>query len=73
MIIKDYDQIQLSCDQCGEEFLVYDEGDFEQMISDAKAAGWKITRPEGQWQHICSDCASGGGALAAARRKFGLK
>lgn len=72
MIIKTYDQLQISCDQCGDEAPPYDEDEFEAMIAAAKADGWKITRPEGQWQHICAECASSGGALAAARRKFGL-
>lgn len=72
MIINDYGLRQLSCDQCGAETPTYDEDEFNKMIEAAKADGWKITRPDGQWQHICNECASQGGALAAARRKFGL-
>ena len=73
MILKDYGQLQLSCDVCGNETPAYDDEDFERMISAAKEDGWKITRPDGHWQHECPQCASSGGALAAARRKFGMR
>lgn len=72
MIVKDHDQIQLSCDDCGNETPVYDDDQFEQMISAAKSDGWTITRPSGTWEHRCSDCALEDNALAAARRKFGI-
>ena len=72
MIIKDYDQCQLSCDECGTETPVYDESEFERMLAESKSDGWKITRPEGRWRHTCEACSSDVSALAAAKRKFGL-
>ena len=73
MIIKDLGQIQLACDDCGSESPAYEEDEFEAMIASAKADGWQITRPEGKWEHRCCDCSKAGSALAAARRKFGLR
>lgn len=72
-ILKDGDQIQLACDTCSEETPVYDEDEFERMIAAAKADGWQITRPQGEWEHQCSGCSGPGARLAAAKRKFGVK
>ena len=49
----------MECDECGhfEEFDV--DGDFQQMIHEAKEAGWLI-RPEGSdWKHVCPECKRG--------------
>ena len=72
MINRDHGQMQLACDDCGAETTVYDEEQFNEMISSAKDDGWKISCPQGRWEHHCKDCSHEGGALAAARRKFGL-
>lgn len=71
MIQKYGDQIQLTCDQCGEESDAYHEDEFTIMIEGAKKDGWKIHRPDGDWKHLCSEC-SEGSALDRARKKFGL-
>lgn len=72
MIQKYGDQVQLVCDQCGEETVPYHEDDFQELVEAAKKDKWKIHRPEGEWKHLCPDC-SDGSALDRARRKFGLR
>ena len=73
MISKDGDQQQVVCDGCGTEGSVFDADDFQAMIDEVKADGWSVTRPSGNWEHRCKDCANGGSALAQARKKFGLR
>lgn len=45
----------VSCDNCGysEEF---DGPDWNAMIADVKAAGWKNVRVNGEWENHCPSC-----------------
>lgn len=73
MIRKYAGEMELVCDKCGQESPSYDGDSFDQMISEAKADGWVISRINGHWNHDCPSCAKDESALAAARRKFGLR
>lgn len=43
------------CDDCGEHSEIGDN--FNQVISDIKADGWKIYKDEnGDWIHLCTSC-----------------
>jgi len=58
MINKEHGRVSLVCDECEEfESDQYDDDDFNTMIQDAKFLGWFITQDEGEWKHMCSDCA----------------
>lgn len=72
MILKDEDQRQLACDDCGYEGDVFDADEFSEMITEARSDGWSITQPSGKWTHHCPDCAPET-ALAQAKRKFGVR
>lgn len=52
-------QAFISCDgkRCNETTGTYDSGDFQQMVHDAKRAGWKIENRRGQYFHTCPACA----------------
>jgi len=59
MINKNYPEndYDVSCDYCdlGEEN--YDtDGDWTEMIAEAKVDGWSINKVNGQWKHRCPDC-----------------
>ncbi len=73
MIRKYAGEIELVCDTCGQETPSFDDDYFDAMISSAKGDGWSITRRDGHWHHECPSCVKEGGALAAARKKFGVR
>lgn len=56
-ILKDGRDRQIECEECSETTSVYDSEDFEQMVGNAKDAGWAITREDGRYTHKCPDCA----------------
>lgn len=59
MIEKQYGKIMLVCDTCGEGSNDYMDDEFNEMILDAKHDGWLIIHdePEGEWEHVCPNCA----------------
>lgn len=57
MIEKHSGKQQLVC-ECGASHRVYLAEDFQIMISDAKADGWKVQKVAGEWTHACPDCAA---------------
>lgn len=72
MIIREYGTEKMVCDECdSSEHTI--EGDFNSEVAVAKGEGWKISRPEGQWQHMCPDCAGSDGILAKARQMFSVR
>lgn len=72
MIIHEYGLEKMICDDCNtNDYVIAD--DFNSEIQIAKSEGWKITKPEGQWHHVCPECAQSQSALAQARRRFGLR
>ena len=73
MIIREYGCEKMVCDLCDTaEHII--EGDFNSEVAIAKGDGWKITKPEGQWQHTCPSCAgSSTSRLAQAQKLLGLK
>lgn len=73
MIQKYKDTMELVCDKCGDNRPPYDEDQFNDMIIEAKGEGWRVYRQDGHWTHECPECVSEDSALAAARRKFGLR
>ena len=32
------------------------DGDFQRAVIDAKQHGWRITKSNGEWKHICWRC-----------------
>lgn len=60
MIDREYGQMRLVCDACeNAETDLCD--DFNQMIGDAKEAGWSIRSGNGEWVHKCPGCGSAKG------------
>jgi hypothetical protein len=56
MIDRDDGRIWLSCDECGDSTMMYENDEFSEMISDAKASGWRIRSQGGSWTHTCLSC-----------------
>jgi hypothetical protein len=57
-LYRDSCQVELICDACdvaGPDGPI-DESDFEILLTDAKAAGWRASRIDSQWRHRCPDC-----------------
>lgn len=72
MLTKANGEMWLTCDECATETTTYD--DFDQMVKDAKADGWQISRNRfSQWEHHCPSCNQENDRLAAAKRLFGKK
>lgn len=70
-ILRDCDVQQIECEECPTTTELYDDKDFDNMIEDAKAAGWRIMSVNGdEWTHTCPVCKRGN-RLAKARRMFG--
>lgn len=70
MIQKDGNQLQIVCDECGNEYPeVFDKEDFQEMINAAKRSDWKVTPDgEGGWSHVCCEPKS---RLERAKALFG--
>ena len=71
-VVNESDRVWLECDGCGETTPVAMRDEFQEMVDEAKRAGWSIARPDGEWEHHCSSCKKES-RLEAARRKFGLR
>ena len=55
---------QITCDSCPATYRgTFAAADFDIMVADVKAAGWKIARQAGQWTHTCPSCADKKGSL----------
>lgn len=70
MITRDGDQVMICCDDCGTESLTYNNSEFQSLITELKADGWKIHNPDGHWTHNCKGCGEDS-RLDRAKRKFG--
>lgn len=56
MIHRERDAFVMECDnECGESITVH--GEFSDLIHDAKAEGWKISKDGEDWRHTCPECA----------------
>ena len=73
MIVKEYGSEKIVCDSCDVSEVPLDGGDFNATIAEMKEDGWRITRPEGQWRHECSQCVNDASPLTRARRMFGIR
>ena len=63
---RNHQYVGLSCDECpeaSEEFT-----DFELMIAELKALGWKITRNQDGYKHLCPACGEPEDPVKKARR-----
>lgn len=53
-VIHDDGRCEIHCDGgCGAVRPAFDRDDWDDMIADAKRAGWKIVSKNGAWQHRC--------------------
>ena len=59
---------QIECDSCTNTTELYDE--FNELMADAKGAGWEIKPSSDGWSHTCPECI-GGSRLARQRALFG--
>jgi hypothetical protein len=56
-IVRHEGKQQITCDSCPSSHRkVYDAEDFDIMLDDIKADGWRIVLRAGAWTHICSSC-----------------
>lgn len=60
-LIREQDQVELVCDACDVAFAKPAPAeDFEILLDDAKSAGWRASRIEGEWRHRCPSCVRAG-------------
>jgi hypothetical protein len=60
-LIRHEGQIELICDAGDEAWPeTHAAEDFEILLADAKAAGWRASRIEGEWRHRCPSCIASG-------------
>lgn len=56
-LLREDGQVELVCDVCDEAWPeTHDAEDFEILLADAKADGWRASRIEGEWRHRCPAC-----------------
>ncbi len=48
--------ITIECDECCGDFETNTD-DFREAITEFKEAGGKVRMDEGEWTHLCEDCA----------------
>lgn len=59
-------RVELICDAGDEAWPeIHDAEDFEILLADAKAAGWRASRIDGEWRHRCPDCIHAGRPVQA--------
>jgi hypothetical protein len=57
MIERHSGKMQIVCD-CGfAQDRTYEPGEFDVMVSDARAEGFVIAKVAGEWRHTCETCA----------------
>ena len=56
---KDFGTFTVSCDTkgCNYEEEVDTDGDWTSMIEEIKSFGWKISKINDEWIHVCPSCA----------------
>lgn len=52
MIERHADQIQLICDETGKHSTFYRVSEFDAMVSDARARGWRIFKKHGEYVRL---------------------
>lgn len=55
MIQKTNDELIAVCDECGVT-LYGGTLDFKEFIADVKENGWKISKEDDKWIHVCWAC-----------------
>ncbi len=56
MKLQDRQWVSFECDECPNETEEYD--DFDELVAEAKKAGWKIAPADDGYTHTCPTCAS---------------
>jgi len=60
-LIREESQVELVCDPCDQPWpKTHAAEDFEILLADAKASGWRASRIEGEWRHRCPACVKAG-------------
>lgn len=60
-LVREGEQIELICDAGNEAFANLQLAeDFEILLADARAAGWRASRIDGEWRHRCPSCVAAG-------------
>ena len=55
---KTFGTFTMYCDTCDHDETFETDGDWQAMIAEAKAKGWKMRRDSrGEWHHYCPECA----------------
>jgi len=56
---KELGTFTMYCDEigCDHEETFDTDGDWQEMIQQAKDSGWKFTKDDDEWRHICPACA----------------
>ena len=50
-------EILANCDKCGyEETFDACDWDWQDVVDEIKAEGWKIYKVRGEWRNMCPDC-----------------
>jgi predicted RNA-binding Zn-ribbon protein involved in translation (DUF1610 family) len=68
-IERDGRERMISCESCSSTLAPFDQDEFNEMVADAKAHGWKIRNEDGTWSHVCPNCQES--PLDRARRLLG--
>ena len=70
MIDRQHGALTLSCDECGEVYpgCPYGGDDFDKMMADAKADGWKNFRRGEKWANACAGCSEEFAAVGGKQR-----
>lgn len=55
MIEREGPTVYLLCDDCS---AMTDNAEFDEVIAEARAAGWYLRQARGEWEHYCPDCAA---------------
>jgi hypothetical protein len=56
-VVRHEGKQQITCDSCpASQHHAYDDADFDVMLDDAKAAGWRVFKRAGIWVHTCPSC-----------------
>jgi Fe2+ or Zn2+ uptake regulation protein len=67
MIEKDYNTkvFTVHCEGCDETEEIDTNDDWQAMIAELKARGWKIVKTKDGWDHYCPTCADPSNMIGA--------
>jgi hypothetical protein len=54
------DEYEVACDYCSSDEIIDADDDWYNLIAIMKADGWRMTKRDKMWSHMCPECVAKG-------------